>query len=232
MKRTGTFSSSSIYKLVKKGRSTEFSAPGVSYIKEKSYEIRLQRELQSGTSGRPAIWGTMVEYRAFELLPLDLRLESKQRYKHPELMWTGAPDIVNQRLAGDIKSPFTLKSFCELVDIIDSKDSQVFKAEKPEYYWQLVSNAILTGLDTALFVVYVPFQEELNLIREMAENYEGDQNKVAWIGWAQDEDLPYLVEDGMYKNINTWEFEIPQEDKDFLTERVRLAEVELIKLLK
>ena len=147
-------------------------------------------------------------------------------------MWSGAPDIISEDLSGDIKCPYTLKSFCEMVDIIETKDPEIFKAEKPEYYWQLVSNAILTGFDTALFVVYVPFEDELSIIRELAENYDGDQNKVAWIGWAQDSDLPYLVEDGIFKNINSWKFEVPQEDKDFLTRRVELAQVELEKLLK
>ena len=233
MNREGTFSSSSIYQLVKKGTGNkEFSAPGVKYIKEKSYEIRLQRELSNDHGSRPTMWGKLVEKRAFDLLPMDLKLESKTLYKHPELLWTGAPDIVSDKVSGDIKCPFTMKSFCELVDIIDSRSIEVFKAEKPEYYWQLVSNAILTGLDEALFVVYCPFQYELDGIRDMAENYDGDQNKLAWLGWATDEELPHLVEEGTFDNLNTWEFTIPKEDKDFLTERVRMAEVELKKLLK
>ena len=233
MNREGTFSSSSIYQLVKKGTGNkEFSAPGVKYIKEKSYEIRLQRELSNDHGSRPTMWGKLVEKRAFDLLPMNLKLESRKRYKHSTLLWTGAPDIVSDSLSGDIKCPFTMKSFCELVDIIDSKDIEVFKKEKPEYYWQLVSNSILTGLRKALFVVYCPFVHELNGIRDMAENYDGDQNKLAWLGWATDEELPHLVEEGTFDNLNTWEFEIPQSDIDFLTERVRLAEIELKKLLK
>lgn len=232
--RVGTFSSSSIYKLVNKGRAKDavFSSPGLTYIKEKSYEIRLQRQLDNETNSRPTSWGNLLEKRAFDLLPMSLKLESKKRYKHPDLLWTGAPDIVSDTLSGDIKCPFTLKSFCELVDIMATKDTEVFKAEKPEYYYQLVSNSILTGLKTALFAVYVPFEWELNGIRELAENYDGDQNKVAWIGWANDSDLPHLVEDGMFENINTWEFEIPTEDKAYLIERVELANEELLKLLK
>ena len=84
----------------------------------------------------------------------------------------------------------------------------------------------------ALFVVYCPKLEELKIIREMAANFDGDQNKFAWLNWANDEDLPHLKKDSAFKSVNTWEFEIPQEDLDLLVERVTLAEIELKKLLK
>ncbi len=56
--------------------------------------------------------------------------------------------------------------------------------------------------------------------RELASNYDGDANKVAWINFASDEDLPYLIREGKYKNIYIFNFEIPAEDKHFLETRV------------
>ena len=46
------------------------------------------------------------------------------------------------------------------------------------------------------------------------------------------ESLPYLPEEAKLDSVNTFEFEVPQEDKDFLIQRVELAEAELRKLLK
>jgi hypothetical protein len=57
----------------------------------------------------------------------------------------------------------------------------------------------------------------------MASNYDGDQNKIAWINWSEDNDLPFLVEGGHYKNLNIIRFEVPEFDKKLLTERVKEA---------
>ena len=146
--RTATFSSSAIYKIVKSGRSKDqnFSAIGLSYIKEKSYEVRLGQNLDSNQSSKATSWGNVVEAYAYSKIPSDdlestARIASDKRRKHPSLMWTGASDFESDTLVGDIKCPFTRKSFCEQVDIYEevrNGNIEAFKAAKPEYYWQLV----------------------------------------------------------------------------------------------
>jgi hypothetical protein len=227
--RFGNFSSSEIHKLTKPGRAkdAEFSAPGLTYIKEKSFELKLGRALSSEQGARATSWGTFVEERAFKLLDMSYKLESKIRLAHPTVKhWTGAPDTIRREVVGDIKCPWTLKSFCESIEAME-KGVAEFKSVRPEYYWQLVSSAILTGKDKAEIIIYVPYLSELEEIREDANNYDGDQNKIAFINWAGDNELPYLIDGGHYKNLNKLEFEIPLEDKVFLTDRVELA----IKLL-
>ena len=74
----------------------------------------------------------------------------------------------------------------------------------------------------------MPYFSELEDIRTMAENYDGgDQWKYRFIVESPDAELPYLPDGGYYKNLNKFEFEVPKEDKDFLTERVELA-IELL----
>jgi len=225
--RNANFSSSSIYKLVKTGRGeAEFSAPGLTYIDEKRMEGRLGRALTTEHNARPTTWGTFVEGRVFDILPLNYKLESYTRLKHPKIKhWTGAPDLIDEVIVGDIKCPYTLKAFCQVVDSMT--DVEALKKAVPEYYWQLVSNAILSDKDVAELIVYCPYQEELDAIRDMAQNFSGDQNKIAWINWAEDRDLPHLIKGKHYKNINIFRFDIPKEDKQFLEERVTLA-VELL----
>jgi len=225
--RTANFSSSSIHKLIKEGRgSARFSAPGLTYIKEKRMEMRLGRQLTGETNAKPTNWGTFIEGRVFNMLPINFKLSSIDRYSHPAITnWTGSPDITTSDIVGDIKCPYTLKSFCEMVDTFG--DIEAFKELKPEYYWQLVSNAILTDVDKASIVVYVPYREELEEIREAANNVDGDQNKIAFLNWAGDDELPYLIAGNHYENLNIMEFDVPQEDKDLLTQRV----VEAVELL-
>lgn len=216
--RTANFTSSSIHRLTGFDRSgKEIGKPFFEYVKEKRWEKLLGKPLQNETSSRETSWGDLVELMAFSKMPIEYKLQSDKRYKHPTLPYSGAPDMLTDTIVCDIKCPFSLKSFCEMVEI---KEPEQLKKQKPEYYWQLVSNGILADRDIAEFVVYAPYQEDLNVIREMIQNYDGDQNKFAWMNWAYDEQLPYLIKGGHYKDLNIFRFEIPQQDKDFLLERI------------
>jgi len=200
------------------------------YVEEKYFERQLGRMLNSENYSRPTAWGTLVEEQAFNQLGLEYSLVSKERYRHPDYSdyWSGMPDIITEDLVGDIKSPWTMKSFCKLVEALE--DVKTFKEEYPEYYWQLVSNSILCDRPNALIIIYCPYQKDLVEIRKLASD-ELDQ-RFAFINWAEDEELPYLIEGGFYNDLNTLEFEVPQEDKDFLTSRIELAIKELNKMLK
>lgn len=228
--RAANFSSSSIYKLMTNGRQEHgFGAPAIDYIKEKRMESRLGRSLSYDINAKPINWGNLCEMIVFDLLGTEYEyLDNKGRLMHPDVPhWSGIPDAVAHRdpkTVGDIKCPFTMKSFCQIVDTFNTKgDHEPLKAERPEYYWQLVSNAILTGCTHAELIVYVPYLEELPLIRELADQYTGDQNKVAFVNWATDRELPYLIKGKHYKNLNRFVFEVPHDDIEALTERVRLA---------
>jgi len=227
--RYGNFSSSEIWKIANDGKKGElFLKSGLTYIQEKRYELNLGRSLNSETSSKPTSWGTFLESRVFDLLSMEYSLESTTRLAHPTIEhWTGAPDTLRENFVGDIKCPYTLKSFCESVEAITSGLSE-FKRVRPEYYWQLISNGILADKTHAEIIFYVPYLSEIEAIRELANDYEGDQNKIAWINWAADADLPHILEGMKYENMYKFEFEIPKEDKEHLTKKVK----EGIKLLK
>lgn len=225
--RVGKFSSSSIHKLMSNGKGGGFGAPAKTYIQEKKYELLLGRALENEKDAKPTSWGLLNEQRVFDLLPTSYVLEVHKRYEHPSNpFWCGSPDIVSDTFTGDIKCPFTLKSFCEAVDSFGDVDK--FKEAKPEWYWQITSNCILTGKSVGEIVVYCPYQKELQEIRDAANLVEGQQNKYAFINYLEDDQLPYLVEGKHYKNLNIFRFDIPKEDIDFLTQRV----VEATELLK
>lgn len=229
--RAGKFTSSEIHKLMKKGRGGSPSVVTQSYIEEKKMELRLCRSLNSDTSARACTWGHILEERvAFLLDKLEYDYCSDKTLVHPSIPhWAGTPDFITFDRVVDAKCPFTMKGFCELADISIAQDLVKFKETKPEYYWQLVSNSILTAKSKAELITYCPYLSELQDIKDTTSDVDGiEQNKVAWIYFAENQDLPYLLDDGYYKNMYKFVFDVPQEDREALTEAVIVASEELV----
>lgn len=227
--RNGAFTSSQIYQLMTLDRKgTGWGAPALRYLKQKQWEKKLHRSLDSDMRSKPTSWGTLLESRAYQLMPsFETRIQSTETLSHPDIEgWVGTPDYTESDLVGDIKCPWTLLNFCALVDVLgkgQNLEEKGLKDEFPQYYWQLVSNSILTGKKFAELTVYCPFQEELEEIRELARRQDEDQERYLFINFALDDDLPYLVKEGEYKNLNQIKFEVPEADKVQLTETVKKA---------
>lgn len=230
MTRTANFSSSSIWKLTKSGRGKDnyFGSPAINYIEEKRMESRLELPLFCEHNAKPTNWGKLVEGIAFEYLPMEYRLVSDTRYYHKSVSnWTGATDVLSSNVCGDIKSPFTRKSFCKLVDAMKEgagalKNQNGSNDDGHKYYWQIVSNCILTGKEEGGLFVYCPYQSDLLAIRTRAAAWSGDEN-MTFINYMNDDELPYIKDGGHYKDYNELIFTAPKEDIEFLTERVTKA---------
>lgn len=202
----------------------------LTYIDERKMERRLGRSLSTEVNARATSWGSLVENRVFDLLGLEYKLTSKETFVHPEIpYWAGSPDADKRNTAPDFKCPLTLKSFCQLVDPLyrglDGIDAMNAVREEHEegdaYYWQIISNACIKGCDYGELIVYVPYLAELLEIKEMA--HRDRSGKYRWIDYGEFDELPYLMPDGYYRNLNVIRFEIPKEDKELLTMRVQQA---------
>lgn len=235
--RIGRFTSSEIAALMTSDRSGKsFGKPTLTYIEEKNMERRLGRSLNTEISGKPINWGNCLEPYIFEeMLELEYSYHSDETISHPDYdFWAGSPDGSKQdSTVVDTKAPFTLKSFCQLVQplydgLIGMDAMSAIRENHKEgdtYYWQLVSNAILTNSKYAELIVFCPYQSELSTIRLLA-----DGTPDYYFIWAsEDKDVPYLPNNGYYKNLNVIRFEVPEEDKIALTQRVVEAGKMLIK---
>lgn len=225
--RVGNFTSSNIHKLMVKGKGElGFGAAAITYIKSRNVERRLGRSLEIEKSTRAMLWGKFLEKRVHDLLPLDYETCSNASVAHPKYdYWVGSPDNKNesQKVVGDTKC-YEPENFCAYVDVITQKDVKLFREEFPKEYWQLVSNACILGYDFIEPIAYMPYESELSIIREMAENNpDNDFWKYRFIAEAPLSELPYLPDGGYYKNLNIVRFDIPQEDKQRLTEAVEKA---------
>lgn len=228
--RHGTFSSSSIYKLMSNGRKA--GEPGSSfftYIEEKRYERKLGRQLTSEINTDAITWGNFLQNRVTDVL---LRSDCKPnkdkiRRVHPLIQnWTGVEDYLRfgeteaDTITGEIKC-LELKNFCRTHDAATA-GWNTLKEECEDVAWQLVSNAILCGTARAELLLYVPYLKELSAIKDEAR--DSDNHFVQRISFKSDEELPYLVEGKYYKNLTIFVFEIPEADKINLLNRVIMAE--------
>jgi hypothetical protein len=229
--RAGNFTSSEIVALTTNGKEKgSFGAPFYSYIEEKKMERRLNRSLTEDVFAKPLSWGDLVQHYVFKLLGSDYKPCSNDVVSHKTIdCWKGTPDAEKfdvGKTVAEVKCPQTLKSFCLLVDAWNKGGIQLVRKNHKDgekFYWQIVSNAILTGAKYGELIVFAPYKSELDTIREMAQNVDGKQSHFFWIASGTDDELPFLLDGGYYKNLNVMRFEIPVADKMFLHARVEEA---------
>jgi hypothetical protein len=235
--RIGNFTSSEIVALTTSDRSgKQPGKPYFTYIDETNFERKLGRSITDEINARPLTWGKLLESRVFDNLGLEYVLTSNDTVQHPTIKyWAGSKDGIKYdagKTVIDIKCPMTLKSFCQLVDPLykglEGLNAMTYvrnnHKDGEKYYWQLVSNSIIDQTQFAELIVYMPYKSELEEIQQMARSVDGaEMSKHYFIAMANDGDLPFIHDEGYYKNINVIRFEVPQEDKDFLTERVDQA---------
>lgn len=241
-KRTGNFTSSEIAALMTTGKcALGFGAPAITYINEKRIERLLGRSIDDEKNAKPLVWGKLLESRVFELLGLDYTFSSLETDVHKEVpYWSGSKDGTREgsdRAVIDIKCPMTLKSFCTLVmplyfgftglDAMKAicwgfEHDGVEYPKHPDglkYYYQLVSNACINDTDFAELIVYMPYLSEIPAVKLLADG----KAQGYWIAMAMENELPYLPDGGLFKNINVIRFQIPQAEKDLLKANVLKA---------
>lgn len=224
--RIGNFTSSNIYKLMTNGKAKgTLSEKALTYISEKNIERKLNRSVENSGYSKDMAWGLFLEQRVHDLLGMEYQLTSNQTDQHPDInFWVGSKDLSVRGLKiGDIKC-YQLLNFSYYTDCILSGDLELFKKEFPKEYWQLVSNAVINKVPKAEAVTYCPYYSELDEIREMALDYNDfDAWKYRFIYESNPEDLANLPDNGHYKNLNRFEFDVPLDDIELLKTRIETA---------
>lgn len=235
--RNGRFTSSEIVALTTNGKAKDtFGKPALTYIKQKKWERNLGRSIDNETFSRPLSWGKLCEIFVLQHMGLiectPLMDEPKQ---HPTIeYWAGSPDAINNDLDAvvELKCPQTLASFCGLVEPIMNGLSGIEAInyirdnhnDGEKYYWQIVSNAIITGKSKGELIIFCPYQSQLDELRMLAQNMPSDVlSHYYWIANSMDNELPYLLDGGKYQNLNRIIFDVPADDIAFLTDRVLKA---------
>ncbi len=220
----------------KKNTEDGFSDAGLTYIEETNMERRLGRPLENETDAKATSWGLLLEPYSFSKLGLEYTLCSKKTFPHPTIEFlVGSPDALKGKdTVADHKNPMTLKSFCQLVDPYIENGVEKFPAlsieavranhkDGDKYFYQIVSNAMITDCNKGELIVFVPYKSELETIRGLASSAGEMGDYVKWIYYATDEQLPHLIDGGHYKNLNIISFDITDAHKNFLYKRVKEA---------
>lgn len=197
-----------------------------SYIEEKKFERKLGRSLEAKVFDKALSWGTFCEKIAFDRIPgLTHTLCSTKTIVHPDITcWAGTPDTSTSDSVGDIKCPWTLKSFCQLADCNNENDLRSIQKSSQKmgekYFWQLISNAVLDDKQYCELIIYCPYFNDLTAIQDRASIAD---DEFQWIFRADIETLPYLHKEGEYKDLIIIRFDADPY-KDQLIERVKQAQ--------
>jgi hypothetical protein len=209
------------------------------YVEEKALERKLNRSFDLGKGSTSTAWGDCLEQYLFEVRlkdDLSLSLQSKTTLSHPEFyFWAGSPDIIVEGEKVTEVKCYEPKKFCKYADVLMQQDVELLKSTHPDEYWQIVSNACILGVERGEAMLYMPYQRDLNTLREWIEMEleSNDLFRFRFITEYDDYKLPYVPNEGSkYKDLVRFEFEVPKADKEALTERVKLAEKELQNQLK
>lgn len=227
--RNGTFSSSQNWKLTKNNpKGDDFGKVAKEYIEQVKKERRIGRAIKKEFNSRPTDWGKLCEGFVFDnkIEDINYSLVSQKRLVHPLYeFWTGAPDLIKNETVVDIKCPYDMETFINKIDALNAV-IETYKKEFEEDYWQHISNSILlesNGFNVKYFeaVIYCPYKKDLNRIRNYADALPEEKKSLKFVIYTEDEMLPYIPDDCKeFKDLNIFNFEVPKQDQEFLTERI------------
>ena len=230
-KRIGRFTSSQIYRLCSTLKSGLPAASVQTYIDEVKISRQLGRSVKTQVKTQPMKWGNLMECVLFDLLGLTYKMNHKIPVLHPELgdYWSGTPDMVSTKPKVAENKCYEPLHFGKFSNALLTKDPEYIKENEPDAYWQVISNGMILGIDTVELIAFMPYKSELIEIIKMVEETNFleinglELGDYYFLNEANIESLPYLPDDSKFSNVNSFEFEIPVKDKDFLMERMGYA---------
>jgi len=225
--RIGNFTSSNIYKLCASLKSGESSAAYYTYIKEKMFERKMNRSLEMGAYGQSMAWGKFLEKRVNDSLPFGYQMLHKTTKLHPKFNYvSGSVDFLVPGVKIAELKCFEPKNFASYVSVLLTGDTELIKKEHPKEYWQMLNNSQIHKTPKMEAIVYMPYESEMDEIRELAENpeYLSDIGMMPWevrfIAEKPISHLAVLPNDSAFKNLNIFEFDVPVDDVIFLNKRI------------
>jgi hypothetical protein len=188
--RTGKFTASNIYRLLKSGKAKNatFGEVAKTYIKEVAAEI-FTGEKENATS-RAMEWGLFHEanalnaYRRQTAQTLTCYGTQNPLFVEYSEYSGGSPDALSDTHLIEVKCPY--RSVNHIENMLLAPDT--FKDERPEYYAQIQFNMLLTKRRKAHFVSFDPRMacgEQQLFILEIEEDKEFQQFIIDRIGKAE-----------------------------------------------
>lgn len=172
--RAGKFTGSQISKLIAKGRNSEFSQTGMTYIKEKVAEILTNGQSQENKSVDTAAtrWGVHYEQwavKCYQQFTFN-KVHPVGFLKHETIEHYGAsPDgLIEANGVLEVKCPFTSEKH---VDFLLCDFAEEILEVNPDYYFQVYAEMDCAGATWADFVSYDPRCDERTCLKIIRFDY-------------------------------------------------------------
>lgn len=232
--RVARFTSSKISVLTVLGKGDfGFGAGAITYIKDKIKELQLGRGLTLPVYKKEMIWGKCWEVYVHWQLGLEYKLIIDKTTIHPKYaFWSGSEDFqveVDGGCISELKC-YQLSNHYDYAKCLQKGDVETFKKEFKDEYWQIVSNSIIHNTKHGEAIAFMPTELDLIEMRRLLEETDYVEKHLKDDPWKYrfiyEEDLynlAFVPSHSDFPSMVKFRFEVPIEDKVFLTERVLKA---------
>lgn len=237
--RVARFTSSKISVLTVEGKGKYgFGAGAITYINQKSMELELGRGISLPVNKWEMNWGKLWEVWVHWQLGSEYELIIDKTTIHPKYeFWSGSEDFKLNIEGGAISELkcLQLENFYNYSKCLQKQDIELFKKEFKDYYWQIVSNSCIHNTKFGEAIAFMPTEENILEMRQLVEetdyiekHIKDDLWKYRFVYEKDLYDLPFIPKHSDFPSMTKFRFEVPTEDKIYLTKKV----IDANKLLK
>jgi hypothetical protein len=211
-----------------------FGSGALSYINQKKIELEIGRGISLPVYKWEMSWGKIWEVWVHWQLGNEYELIIDKTTVHPKYpFWSGSEDFKVNIPGGCISELkcYQMQNHYDYTKCLQSKNIDLFKSKFKDEYWQIVSNSIIHGTKYGEAIAFMPTEENLIEMRELIEgtdyiekHLKDDPWKYRFIYEKSLWDLPFIPSHSDFPSMTKFRFEIPIEDKIYLTERVLKAQ--------
>jgi len=229
--RVARFTSSKISVLTLDGKGKYgFGAGAMTYINQKAMELDLGRGISLPVNKWEMNWGKLWEVWLHWQLGNEYELIIDKTTIHPKYpFWSGSEDFNVKILGGCISELkcYQLENFYKYTNCLKQQNIELFKKEFKDEYWQIVSNSCIHNTKYGEAIAFMPTEENLIEMRRLVEetdyiekHIKDDPFKYKFVVDRDLWDLPFIPSHSDFPSMTKFRFEVPIDDKIFLTKRV------------
>jgi len=211
-----------------------FGAGAITYLDDKKKELEYGRGISLPVYKQDMVWGKAWEVWVHWQLGPEYKLIIDQTTIHPKYpFWAGSEDFQVEIQGGCISELkcYQMSNHYDYVKCLEQKNIELFKKEFKTEYWQIVSNSCIHNTKYGEAMAFLPKEENLIEMRELIENTDyiekhikDDPWKYRFIFEKDLYDLSFIPKHSDFPSLVKFRFEVPIEDKVFLTKQVINAE--------
>jgi len=242
-KRVARFTSSKVSVLTVAGKQEYgFGAGAITYIEEKIMELDYGRGIERDVYKEDMAWGKVWEPFVYWQLPNgEYEYVVDVTAVHPKYsFWSGSKDftiLIPEGGVSELKC-YQLKNHHKYAKCLLKQSIDDFKAEFKDEYWQIVSNSCINNTKYGEAIAFMPTEANLLEMRKLLEetdyiekNLKDDPWKYRFIYEKDLYDLPFIPSHSDFPSLVKFRFEVPIEDKIFITKKVIDADKLLTELI-